>query len=341
MYGKWCSESVVKPALGALLPMVTINSYAVSYSASKSHTTPHYPPLPPTTPHYPPLPPTTPHYPPLPPTTPHYPHYPPLPPTTPHYPPLPPTTPHYPPLPPTTPHYPPLPPTTPQYPPIPPNTPNTPTTPQYPPIPPPPPPPTFTLPPLPSPYPPSELPDHYYMVMINKGEMCQTIYNIFKTCTSTLNNLVKNLNTKFCGKFIHTFSRSGIGMFSQPILFIFYKLYFIYLSFFPFGPPSTHWVFTRALFIKLVKCSCPSSSSLPRSLHSGAQHQSVGAAVRPIALIKSSTITGSLFKIPSPGLPPRWICLSRPHNLQFMRRCSTSSTTPHSGHILSLLPFFL
>ena len=85
----------------------------------------------------------------------------------------------------------------------------------------------------------------------------------------------------------------------------------------------------------------PSSSSLPRSLHSGAQHQSVGAAVRPIALIKSSTITGSLFKIPNPGLPPRWICLSRPHNLHFMRRCSTSSTTPHSGHILSLLPFFL
>ena len=81
-----------------------------------------------------------------------------------------------------------------------------------------------------------------------------------------------------------------------------------------------------------------SSSSLPRSLHSGAQHQSVGAAVRPIALIKSSTITGSLFKIPNPGLPPRWICLSRPQNLQFMRRCSTSSTTPHSGHILSLLP---
>ena len=81
-----------------------------------------------------------------------------------------------------------------------------------------------------------------------------------------------------------------------------------------------------------------SSSSLPRSLHSGAQHQSVGAAVRPIALIKSSTITDSLFKIPNPGLPPRWICLSRPHNLHFMRRCSTSSTTPHSGHILSLLP---
>ena len=81
-----------------------------------------------------------------------------------------------------------------------------------------------------------------------------------------------------------------------------------------------------------------SSSSLPRSLHSGAQHQSVGAAVRPIALIKSSTITGSLFKIPNPGLPPRWICLSRPHNLHFMRRCSTSSTTPHSGDILSVLP---
>ena len=62
--------------------------------------------------------------------------------------------------------------------------------------------------------------------------------------------------------------------------------------------------------VSVVTIAPSSSSSLPRSLHSGAQHQSVGAAVRPIALIKSSTITGSLFKIPSPGLPPRWICLS-------------------------------
>ena len=46
--------------------------------------------------------------------------------------------------------------------------------------------------------------------------------------------------------------------------------------------------FTEARVVK------PSSSSL----HSDAQHQSVGVAVRPVALIKSSTITGSLFKIP-------------------------------------------
>ena len=52
--------------------------------------------------------------------------------------------------------------------------------------------------------------------------------------------------------------------------------------------------FTEARVVK------PSSSS---SLHSDAQHQSVGAAVRPIALIKSSTITGSLFKIPEVANP--------------------------------------
>ena len=55
-----------------------------------------------------------------------------------------------------------------------------------------------------------------------------------------------------------------------------------------------------------------SSSSLPRSLHSGAQRQSVGAAVRPIALIKSSTITGSLFKEPVLCQPKLYIVFTTP-----------------------------
>ena len=43
--------------------------------------------------------------------------------------------------------------------------------------------------------------------------------------------------------------------------------------------------------IVLAPSDSSSSSSLPKSLHSGAQHQSVGVAVRPIALIKSSTLS--------------------------------------------------
>ena len=44
-------------------------------------------------------------------------------------------------------------------------------------------------------------------------------------------------------------------------------------------------------------CGATTSYSLLRSLRSDAQHQSVGAAVRPLALIKSNTIMGSSFKI--------------------------------------------
>ena len=49
-----------------------------------------------------------------------------------------------------------------------------------------------------------------------------------------------------------------IGSFPPTHLFIYILyIYFLFLSFFPFGPPSTHWVVPRALFIKLVKRSCP------------------------------------------------------------------------------------